>query len=40
MFSGIDFYLFPRGKLPIFRFRLGCFSVTRKKTYQLVSPFL
>jgi hypothetical protein len=30
MFSGIDFNLFPRVKLPIFRFRLGCFSVTQK----------
>jgi hypothetical protein len=29
MFSGIEFYLFPRGKLPFFRFRLGCFFVTR-----------
>jgi hypothetical protein len=29
MFSGIVFYLFPRGKLSIFCFRLGCFFVTR-----------
>ena len=28
MFSGIEFYLFPRGKLSIFRFRLGSFFVT------------
>jgi len=33
MFYGIDFYLFPCGKLPIFRFRLGCFSVIRKKKH-------
>ncbi len=40
MFARIHFYLFPRRKRPIFRFRLGCFFVTCKKTYQMVFPVL